>query len=143
MRGSRAADGRQRPKGPKGRPRCPSWLPTEGKKKWPEVCDQLQAMGILSTADLSIIAVYCSAWADLIRTTAVIEQEGSTVVCGTGGLKPHPAVRERQTAMDALRQIAPMLGLTPEGRLRLHVEEEDPKPGGIPSRDRKAQYFAD
>ena len=46
---------------PKGELKCPSWLLPEAKKEWKRLASSLEAMGVLTMADLTAFAGYCQA----------------------------------------------------------------------------------
>ena len=43
---------------PKGELKCPSWLLPEAKKEWKRLASSLEAMGVLTMADLTAFAGY-------------------------------------------------------------------------------------
>ena len=48
---------------PRGGVKCPSWLLPEAKKEWKRLASSLEAMGVLTMADLTAFAGYCQAYA--------------------------------------------------------------------------------
>lgn len=48
---------------PRGGVKCPSWLLPEAKKEWKRLAASLEAMGVLTMADLTAFAGYCQAYA--------------------------------------------------------------------------------
>jgi P27 family predicted phage terminase small subunit len=61
----------------KGRPEMPKHLIREARKEWNRVCDELDMMGTLSTADKNIIAMYCIAWARWLEAEDKISEQGA------------------------------------------------------------------
>jgi P27 family predicted phage terminase small subunit len=112
------------------RPDAPAWLDGEARAKWDEVCPLLDGAGILSKLDQGLLAAYCVAWASFVECTALIAQHGRATNTGKGGWKNSPYVSQQVVAMNQLRLIGAQLGLSPEGRLRIHAEgdagAEDP-----------------
>ena len=47
---------------PKGTVKCPTWLEPEAKKEWKRLAPSLEAMGVLTQADLTAFAGYCQAF---------------------------------------------------------------------------------
>ena len=45
------------PTPPKGTIRCPNWLEAEAKKEWKRLAPSLEAMGVLTTADITAVIV--------------------------------------------------------------------------------------
>lgn len=48
---------------PKGNIKCPTWLLPEAKKEWKRLAPSLEAMGVLTMADLTAFEGYCQAYA--------------------------------------------------------------------------------
>lgn len=71
MRGSRWANDRvDEPEAPKGRPHRPRWVgDVKGANAiWGRVCDALEAMGLLSSADFGVIGRYSVTLARWVQT---------------------------------------------------------------------------
>jgi len=47
---------------PKGSIKCPTWLLPEAKKEWKRLAPPLEAMGVLTIADISAFEGYCQAY---------------------------------------------------------------------------------
>ena len=62
---------------PKGGVKCPSWLLPEAKKEWKRLAASLEAMGVLTMADLTAFAGYCQAYARWREAEDFITQHGS------------------------------------------------------------------
>ena len=62
---------------PKGGIKCPSWLLPEAKKEWKRLAASLEAMGVLTMADLTAFAGYCQAYARWREAEDFITQHGS------------------------------------------------------------------
>ena len=59
---------------PKGDIKCPSWLLPEAKKEWKRLAPSLEAMGVLTMADLTAFEGYCQAYARWKEAEAFITQ---------------------------------------------------------------------
>ncbi len=44
-------------------PSCPKWLEPEAKREWRRLAKTLEAMGVLTEADMAAFAGYCQAYA--------------------------------------------------------------------------------
>jgi P27 family predicted phage terminase small subunit len=106
--------------GARGTPRAPTWLPDEGKAEWRRVLPLLMARSILSRADLSVLASYCCAFAQIQQCQRLLNCEG-LVVEGKLGSKGHPAAQIMHRAQSQMRQYAAELGLTPVSRSRATI----------------------
>ncbi len=59
---------------PKGNIKCPTWLLPEAKKEWKRLAPSLEAMGVLTMADLTAFEGYCQAYARWKEAEAFITQ---------------------------------------------------------------------
>ena len=50
---------------PVGNIKCPTWLLPEAKKEWKRLAPSLEAMGVLTMADLTAFEGYCQAYGGL------------------------------------------------------------------------------
>jgi P27 family predicted phage terminase small subunit len=78
------------------------------------------AGSILSRADLSTLAAYCAAFAQVRQCQEILNAEG-LIVEGKLGTKGHPAAQIQHRAQSQMRQYAAELGLTPVSRSRAAV----------------------
>ena len=62
---------------PKATLKCPAWLLPEAKKEWKRLAPALEAMGVLTMADLTKFEGYCQAYARWKEAEAFITQHGS------------------------------------------------------------------
>ncbi|MCH8993426.1 MAG: phage terminase small subunit P27 family [Chloroflexi bacterium] len=106
----------------------PKWLSERGREVWAGIVPQLQAMRVLTAADLPAVYLLCSALAEQIECEEVITREGPTyeTVTQTGSTirRPRP---ERAMAADAWRRARLMMiefGLTSAARTRVSAAPE-------------------
>lgn len=127
FRKDRAA--KREPKAPKTskRPSPPAYLGRNAKAEWRRIIPILDEMGILSTADRSIIAAYCQAWHRLQQYEKDIDDNGSSFTTEKGYECQRPAVAMAQKQAQLLRQFAGELGLSPSSRSRVEVPEKPPE----------------
>ena len=118
---------RSEPKPKAGAGTCPTWLSTEAKREWRRIVPELERLGLATTLDRALLAVYCDAWAQFQRTTKVLQQEGSTFTTKGGFVRQRPEVAIQRAAVDTIRQLAAEFGLSPSARSRIEV---DPPPNG-------------
>lgn len=114
--------------------KCPDWLSPQAVEKWDIVVPELQAIGILATVDLDMVALYCESYAEYRRalagvTTELIETQNHNIV-------QHPAVSLRNAAFERMVKLAREFGFTPASRLSLPHEAKRKD-----SKDR-AKFFA-
>ena len=91
---------------PKGELKCPSWLLPEAKKEWKRLASSLEAMGVLTMADLTAFAGYCQAYARWKEAEEFITQHGSIFKTPSGYVQQVPQV---SIAQQNLKIIAVVL----------------------------------
>jgi len=98
----------------------PAWLSDHAKHVWRTTVHNLEAEGRpLGCLNLETLTGFCDA-AGLVKECAeTLAREGMTIDGGRDGLKRHPAVTTRISALNALRAYAIELGLTPGTAARL------------------------
>ena len=62
---------------PKGTVKCPTWLEPEAKKEWKRLAPSLEAMGVLTLADITAFEGYCQAYARWKEAEEFITQHGA------------------------------------------------------------------
>jgi P27 family predicted phage terminase small subunit len=93
------------------------------------VVKELDAAGVLATADRDALAAYCSCVADVEELTKLIDADGLMVdtptvdrngeLTGDTVRKPHPALKWRSDLLLKVKQFAAEFGLTPASRSRV------------------------
>jgi P27 family predicted phage terminase small subunit len=115
------------PRPPLGAPPRPTWIKGEALKEWKRVVPILEAVQVLTVADLATLTVYCQAWAELVECTKVISKEGRIVtepVCAGGEVvgsrkRKHPICSLQRDAFARMKVAAGELGLSPASRTRI------------------------
>ena len=105
-----------------GIPDCPDWLDAEAKAEWSRVTVELDAMGVLSQADRSALAAYCTAWSRWVEAEAQVKKFGLIVKSPEKGFpmkSPYLSVADQ--ALEAMRKLLVEFGLTPSSRSRLRL----------------------
>lgn len=114
---------------PKGTLKCPAWLLPEAKKEWKRLAPALEAMGVLTMADLTAFEGYCQAYARWKEAEAFITQHGSIFQTPSGYVQQVPQVSIAQTNMKIMLKFCEQFGLTPSARSRIvggeNSDEED------------------
>ena len=114
---------------PKGNIKCPTWLLPEAKKEWKRLAPSLEAMGVLTMADLTAFEGYCQAYARWKEAEAFITQHGSIFQTPSGYVQQVPQVSIAQTNMKIMLKFCEQFGLTPSARSRIvggeNSDEED------------------
>lgn len=112
----------------------PDWLGHHAKSVWRETIAALEAENRpLGQLNRQALVGLCDA-AGLVRECAeVLGRDGMTIDGGREGMKRHPALTTRISALNSLRAYAAELGLTPSSSARLPQppppEDENPFSG--------------
>ncbi len=110
------------PKPTVGIPDCPSHLSEDAKAEWERVSPILANMGVLTLADMGVLAAYCDAWGRWIEASALIKKHGIIIVGRKTGMPYcNPAIGLMHRAKKDLVQFGAELGLTPAGRTKIKV----------------------
>ena len=104
---------------PKGTVKCPTWLEPEAKKEWKRLAPSLEAMGVLTQADLTAFAGYCQAYARWKEAEEFISQHGSIFQTPSGYVQQVPQVSIAQQNLKIMQIFCSEFGLTPATRARI------------------------
>ena len=104
---------------PKGTLKCPAWLLPEAKKEWKRLAPALEAMGVLTMADLTAFEGYCQAYARWKEAEAFITQHGSIFQTPSGYVQQVPQVSIAQQNLKIMQSFCSEFGLTPAIRARI------------------------
>ena len=96
--------------------------------KWAEVLPLLQAVKVMTRADIEALARYCDTYEWWLATRAKLKKEGDTypILNDKGDVKyiaQRPEVSIAHKLAVQLRQLEQDFGLNPSARTGLHVEE--------------------
>ena len=104
---------------PKSTVRCPAWLEAEAKKEWKRLAPSLEAMGILTSVDITAFAGYCQAYARWTEAEEFITQHGSIFQTPSGYVQQVPQVSIAQQNLKIMQSFCSEFGLTPATRSRI------------------------
>src|SRR5438128_644383 len=110
-----------------GIPRCPKFLDDEGKAEWFRTAKVLKDMGLLSQADRTALAAYCTCYSRWIHAEEQVKKFGSIVKSPEKGFpmkSPYLVIADQ--AMEAMRKFMVEFGLTPSSRSRIRVPDGGP-----------------
>lgn len=122
-RKDRAAKNEPRPE--PGAPNCPTWLHREAKREWRRIVPELERLGLLTELDRAALAAYCQSYADWYEAERRIRRSGTIQVTDTGYIAPHPAVGQKNQAMQRMKQYLALFGLSPSDRTRVSAPERE------------------
>ena len=104
---------------PRAALKCPAWLLPEAKKEWKRLAPALEAMGVLTMADLTAFEGYCQAYARWKEAEAFITQHGSIFQTPSGYVQQVPQVNIAQQNLKIMQSFCSEFGLTPATRARI------------------------
>jgi len=121
--------GEPRPKAPEKAPPAPKWLTKDGRDEWKRKAESLRDMGLLTVADLALLAQYCEAyerWREAVRNMRkhgmVDDLRGARVKNGF--------VSIAEFASRQMQQIGAEFGFSPSSRTRVKVPKSTAKKSG-------------
>ena len=100
-------------------PPCPKWLEPEAKKEWRRLAKTLEAMGVLTDADMAAFAGYCQAYARWKEAEERITDRGLVIRTPSGYPQQVPYISIAQQYLKLMQQFAEQFGLTPAARSRI------------------------
>lgn len=104
---------------PKGEIECPDWLLDDAKLEWARLAPSLEAMGVLTMADLAAFMGYCQAYARWKEAEEFIQQHGLVFQTPSGYVQQVPHVSIAQQNLKVMQSFATEFGLTPSSRSRI------------------------
>ena len=107
------------PKPLKKAPPCPKWLEPEAKKEWRRLAKALEAMGVLTEADMAACAGYCQSYARWKEAEERITDRGLVIRTPSGYPQQVPYISIAQQYLKLMQQFAEQFGLTPAARSRI------------------------
>ena len=113
------------PTPPKGTIRCPNWLEAEAKKEWKRLAPSLEAVGVLTTADITAFAGYCQAYARWREAEEFLSQHGTIFKTPSGYVQQVPQVSIAMQNLKIMQSFCAEFGLTPASRARLYANTGD------------------
>lgn len=107
----------------------PSHLGEVARAKWQDILPLLQAVKVMTRADVEALARYCDTYEWWISTRAVLKKDGDTypILNDAGEIKyiaqrPEVSIAHKLSAQ--LRQLESDFGLSPAARSSLKVEPD-------------------
>ena len=105
-------------------PDCPDYLDAVAKAKWAELCEVLGEIGLLSSADRDVMALYCCAYSLWREAEGMIKKSG-LIIKTPGGVGANPCVEIAANSKREMLHLSALLGLDPtsRGQFRVGVSE--------------------
>jgi|SRR5579872_39044 len=112
----------QEPMPAEGIPECPEFLDDEAKAEWFRTATVLHDARLLTLADRSALAAYCTAYSRWIHAEQQVRKYGAIVKSPDKGFplkSPYLTIAEQ--SLETMRKFMIEFGLTPSSRSRLRV----------------------
>ena len=113
-----------------GEPKRPAWLCPVAVEQWKHAVEVISGYGagILATADMTILTLLCTAWADFVAAREWLADHAIDV---TEPNMRRGVVSERNDAWKRLMKAVERLGLSPVDRERIPRGSDPGKRGGV------------
>lgn len=109
-------------------PSPPDYLGGEAAKIWRRLGRLLLDAGLLTTADLHALAMFCAAAARWIEAEKKLADTGMILESKQGGLYQNPYLSVANRAWEQMRKMLSEFGLSPAERSRLRVLATEDEP---------------
>ena len=113
------------PTAPQGVPDPPSWLDDEARAEWFRTVQVLSDMGLMSRADGTALAAYCTIYSRWVHAEAQVRKFGTIVKSPEKNFPmTSPYLTVANQSLEAMRKFLVEFGLTPSSRSRIHLPTE-------------------
>jgi len=110
---------------PDDRPTCPDFLDEVAQEEWYRISAILTEMGLLSSADRTAMAAYCTVYSRWVHAEQQVKKFGTIVKSPEKGFPmKSPYLTVSDQAMESMRKFLVEFGLTPLSRSRIHVDRK-------------------
>jgi P27 family predicted phage terminase small subunit len=107
-------------------PVMPIWLSKAAKEHWEFIVPQLLERRTLSVADLGLLAMMCTEWAEYQTASKELDKLRKSGRDFHGTAADHPR-RRMESAFDRYKHAADRFGLSPSAKARVQSEPEPRK----------------
>lgn len=111
----------------------PNWLSKQAKAEYRRIIPLLQQLPIASL-DLVMVSTYCQAYADYQEATKELAKSDAVEYTERGS-KVSPWHTIKRDSFNIINSIAPKLGLTIDGRLKIFTPKDTKKDNSDPMGD--------
>lgn len=109
---------------PDGIPDCPDFLTDEARAEWFRTAKVLKEMQLLTLADRSALAAYCTAYGRWVEAEQQVQKYGTIVKSPNKGFPmKSPYLTVADQALESMRKLMVEFGLTPSSRSRIRVPD--------------------
>ena len=130
--GKRPINGRE-PKPPTDQPTCPAHLSPTAKAEWKRLAATMNAIGLLTRIDRTVLATYCQAYGRWVEAERKLAETPPLLKTPAGYVQISPWITISNKQVELMTRLMAELGLTPSARSRLAVQmHTGPKPWEMP-----------
>ena len=130
--GKRPINGRE-PKPPTDQPTCPAHLSPTAKAEWKRRAATMNAIGLLTRIDRTVLATYCQAYGRWVEAERKLAETPPLLKTPAGYVQVSPWITISNKQVELMTWLMAELGLTPSARSRLAVQmHTGPKPWEMP-----------
>jgi P27 family predicted phage terminase small subunit len=113
------------PRVPEGVPDPPDWLDDEARAEWFRTVKVLSDMGLMSRADGTALAAYCTIYSRWVHAEAQVKKFGTIVKSPDKNFPmTSPYLTVANQSLEAMRKFLVEFGLTPSSRSRIRLPSE-------------------
>jgi len=117
-------------------PPCPDHLDAVAKEEWDRVVEEIEALGIVTNLDMSVLASYCNSYSRWVRATTKVNEEGYFYTLPNGYQQQNANLSIANKAEEMMLRAAGKLGFTPSDRSQVKRVDNPNK-----QEDRKERFF--
>ena len=107
-------------------PLAPRHLDRVAQKEWRRMAKELHPLGLLTNIDLTMLAMYCSAYSDWVYAQQMIQKHGMLVMTNNVP-NQSPYMQISNKAAEKMLKYLPEFGASPSSRSRVEAKEVKPK----------------
>lgn len=108
---------------------CPDWLDDMAKAEFNRLVAEMKELNILTSIDISSLAICCDAFAKWKQATEFVNKYGILKVKenrhGEKSVENNPAIKDALRYGELYRKMTIECGLTPNARLRMAAKDTD------------------
>ena len=106
-------------------PKCPDFLKGEARAEWYRSVKVLKDMHLLTAADRSALAAYCTTYARWVEAEEQVKKYGAIVKSPDKGFPmKSPYLTIADQALETMRKFMVEFGLTPSSRSRIRIPDD-------------------
>jgi P27 family predicted phage terminase small subunit len=107
-------------------PRCPAHLNAVARREWRRLASCLHAVGVLTVADRTALAVYCQSYSRWVEAEEKLATTPMLLKTPSGYVQQSPWLTVANKQMELMGRYMSELGLTPVSRARLDFGQDNP-----------------